>query len=95
VAGFVTPMVEPTINAQLAKLQNDDLKIEQGEYRAVTFAILLLGVAILASVFDGKALALPILIGGLLGLFGMRLFNMVKKQVINKPAAKDSTSDPE
>lgn len=91
IAGFVTPMVEGTVTGILQKAQTDDIQIEAGEYRALTFAILLLGVAILANVTGVTANAVPLLVGGILGLFATRLINAVKSMMAKskeKAAAK-------
>ncbi len=88
IAGFVTPMVEGTVSGFLQKLQTKDIQIEAGENRALTFAILLLGVAVLANITGVSANAFWLLIGGILGLFAMRIIAAVKGM-----ASKKKTDD--
>ncbi len=90
IAGFVTPMVEGTISGVLQKAQTDDIQIEDGEYRALTFAILLLGVAILANITGATTNAVTLLVGGILGLFAMRIIAAVKNMASKK---KETSSD--
>ena len=77
IAGFATPMFEPTVKTVMSG-RVKDIKIEAAEYRTLAFALLLLGVAILASVTGSDAPIFTVLLGGLLGLFGTRLIAFAK-----------------
>ena len=94
IAGFVTPMVEATVMGFVSKLQNDDFKFEDGENRAITFGLMMLAVAIIANITGGSANAVWILVGGLIGLFAMRIYNLiVKKASSRKEAAAEDAAE--
>ncbi len=93
IAGFVTPMVEGTFSGMLQKLQSKDIQIEDGEYRTLTFAILLLGVAVLANITGVSANAFWLLVGGILGLFAMRIIAAAKGMMAKKDEAPAEAAD--
>ena len=80
IAGFATPMAEPILTGALKPFMKD-VPVQTGEYRTITFVLLLLGVAILAMITGSNAPSFTILLGGALGLFGMRIFNAVKNLI--------------
>ena len=47
IAGFATPFVEPFLT-KLIQPRLDEFPVHEGEYRTITFVLLLLGVAIAA-----------------------------------------------
>ena len=77
IAGFATPFVEPFLT-KLIQPRLDEFPVHEGEYRTITFVLLLLGVAIAAISSGVMVSAFTVLFGGLLGLFGVRLFKAIK-----------------
>ncbi len=76
IAGLATPFAEPHIKTALESLTLDDLKIEPGEFRTFAFAVMMVAAALLSALGGGSAIALAV--GGLLGLFGKRLFDAIR-----------------
>ena len=74
IAGLATPYVEPQIKTALDSLTLDDLNIAEGEFRAFSFAIMMLAAAVVAAIGGGGS-AIGLAAGGLLGLFGKRIFD--------------------
>jgi len=93
IAGFVTPMVEGTVSGMLQKLQSKDIQIEDGEYRTLTFALLLLGVAVLANITGVSANAFWLLVGGILGLFAMRIIAAVKGMTAKTAKVEEAVAE--
>lgn len=79
IAGLATPMAEPHIKTALESLMLDELKIGENEFRAFSFAIMLLLAAILAALGGGGS-ALGLAVGGLAGLFGKRIFDAIRSK---------------
>jgi len=80
IAGFATPFVEPLLT-KLIQPRLDEFPVHEGEYRTITFVLLLLGVAIAAISSGVMVSAFTVLFGGLLGLFGVRLFKAIKSLI--------------
>ncbi len=78
-AGLATPFAEPHIKTALESLMLDDLKVGESEFRAFSFALMMLAAALLATLGGGGS-ALALAVGGLLGLFGKRLFDAIMKK---------------
>ncbi len=79
IAGLATPYVEPQIKTVLESLTLDDLKLQDNEFRAFAFAIMMLAAAILAGLGGGGS-AIGLSAGGLVGLFGKRLFDAIQSR---------------
>jgi hypothetical protein len=77
IAGFATPFVQPFLT-KLIQPRLDEFPVHEGEYRTITFVLLLLGVAISAISSGVMVSAFTVLFGGLLGLFGVRLFHAIR-----------------
>ena len=77
IACFATPFVEPFLT-KLIQPRLDEFSVHEGEYRTITFVLLLLGVAIAAISSGVMVSAFTVLFGGLLGLFGLRLFKVIR-----------------
>ena len=78
VAGFLAPYVEPSVrNLVVGRLEALALKDE--EYLIVALAVLLLAVVILSFMSGLPAPAFSVILGGVIGLFGVRVFNALKK----------------
>ncbi len=79
IAGLATPLAEPYIKTALESLMLDELKIVENEFRAFSFAIMLVLAAILAALGGGGS-ALGLALGGLVGLFGKRIFDALRSK---------------
>ena len=75
-AGAVTPMAEGPIGRPLAQMLGENIPIEDGELRLLTFMVLLVAAALL-SVLLGTGTAPGLAIGAVLGYFGMRLLQRI------------------
>lgn len=81
IAGYITPMAEPHVTRLINKVTSDGIEFEAGELRAVTFAVLMLAVAVLAVITGTKAAAFPVALGGFLGLAGARIYQLTRAEV--------------
>ena len=88
IAGFATPYVEPAL-VKLLKLNLGDFPIHEGEHQTITFVLLLVAVAIVAIVSGLLASAFTVLLGGVLGLFGVRLFRVLRALVDGQSSDRD------
>jgi hypothetical protein len=78
-AGLATPFAEPHIKTALESLMLDDLRVDENEFRAFSFAIMMVLAAILAALGGGGS-ALGLAVGGLVGLFGKRIFDAIRSK---------------
>ena len=78
IAGFATPYIEPALT-KILQSRLTDIPIKAGEYQTITFVLLLIAVAIAAIVSGLLASAFTVLFGGALGLFGVRLYKILRK----------------
>jgi hypothetical protein len=79
IAGAGAPYAEPRIRKALEGMLLSDAPMTAMELRMVSFAVCLVGAAILAHIFgDGEALALAA--GSLVGVFGPRILDKVQKR---------------
>ncbi len=83
IAGLATPYVEPQIKTVLESLTLDDLKLQDNEFRAFAFAIMMLAAAILAGLGGGGS-AIGLSAGGLVGLFGKRILDAIQSREKSK-----------
>ena len=88
IAGFATPYVEPAL-VKLLKPNLGDFPIHEGEHQTITFVLLLVAVAIAAIVSGLLASAFTVLLGGGLGLFGVRLFRVLRALVDGQSSDRD------
>lgn len=88
IAGFATPYVEPAL-VKLLKPNLGDFPIHEGEHQTITFVLLLVAVAIAAIVSGLLASAFTVLLGGVLGLFGVRLFRVLRALVDGQSSDRD------
>lgn len=95
IAGYITPIAEPHVSKLAQSLLKPKDAFEPGEMRATTFAVLMIGVAILAMITGTKAAALPVAFGGALGLLGTRIYHAVRAQMDARKAnnAEDIAED--
>ena len=87
-AGFATPFVEPALTKLVQPLLSNT-SVHEGEYLTITFVLLLIAVAALSIVSGVLASAFTVLLGGALGLFGVRLFNVLKALVDGQNIDRD------
>ena len=80
IAGFATPYIEPALT-KILQPRLTDIPVKVGEYQTITFVLLLISVAIAAIVSGLLASAFTVLFGGALGLFGVRLFKILRNLV--------------
>jgi uncharacterized membrane protein len=88
IAGFATPYVAPAL-AKLLKPNLGDFPIQEGEYQIITFVLLLVAVAIAAIASGLLASAFTVLLGGALGLFGVRLFKVLRALADGQSSDRD------
>ena len=88
IAGFATPYIEPSLTKVLQPRLADD-NVNNGDYQTITFVLLLIAVAIAAIVSGFSASASTVLFGGALGLFGVRLFKIIRALVDGKSGDLD------
>ena len=88
IAGFATPYVEPAL-VKLLKPNLGDFPIHEGEHQTITFVLMLVAVAIAAIVSGLLASAFTVLLGGVLGLFGVRLFRVLRALVDGQSSDRD------
>jgi len=79
-AGFATPFVEPALT-KLVQPRLSDVPMHEGEYLTITFVLLLIAVAVVSIVSGVLTSAFTVLLGGALGLFGVRLLRALKALV--------------
>ena len=88
VAGFLAPYVEPSVrNLVVGRLEALALKDE--EYLIVALAAMLFGVVMLSFMSGLPAPAFSVILGGVIGLFGIRVFKALKRMA-DVHFAKDS-----
>ena len=87
-AGFATPFVEPALTKLVQPLLSNT-SVHEGEYLTITFVLLLIAVAALSIVSGVLASAFTVLLGGAFGLFGVRLFNVLKALVDGQNIDRD------
>lgn len=80
IAGFATPYIEPALT-KILQPRLTDVPVNEGEYQTITFVLLLIAVSIAAIVSGLLASAFTVLFGGALGLFGVRLFRVIRSLV--------------
>lgn len=71
-AGAGAPYAEPHVKSALDGMLQSETPIDAMELRLFTFAILLVGAALLSMIF-GSAHAMPLAIGAAIGVFGPRI----------------------
>ncbi len=76
-AGWCTPFAEPRIKAALENVLLADVPINATEMRLLSFAVCLVGAAVLAMIFAHPHAA-PLAIGGVLGVLGPKLVDKWK-----------------
>lgn len=80
VAGFLTPQLEGPVVNPLVKALEGHIKVEPTEARLMAFMVAMIVAAIVAALISSGT-AFWIVLGGVLGYFGTRIVEVVKKQV--------------
>ncbi len=76
-AGVIAPKVEPQIKSALESVLLSEMPVSPAEMRLFSFALCLLGAALLSVIF-GEPYAIPLAIGAALGVFGPRIIAKYK-----------------
>lgn len=84
IAGMVTPQADEMLARPLARQMEGFIEVEPGEMRALAFGLVLLIAGFISAVLNSGS-ALGIILGGLIGLFGMRGFKALKTVIEGKP----------
>jgi ABC-type microcin C transport system permease subunit YejE len=86
-AGFVTPQIEGPVAGPIAKALENYITVEPAEKRLIAFMVALLVAAICAAALNTGSV-FGIIIGAILGYFGLRIVAAVKKVVDGRPDAE-------
>ncbi len=78
VAGFLTPQLEGPVAGPVVKALEGHIPIAANERRLIAFMAALLAAAVLAAAFDSGSV-IGVIVGGILGYFGTRIFEVLKK----------------
>lgn len=73
IGGLVVAPAEDALAKPVAKFISPVVKVEPGEMRALSFALVMLIVGIIAALIHSGT-AFWVILGGVLGLFGQRLY---------------------
>ncbi|WP_341365753.1 hypothetical protein [Yoonia sp. BS5-3] len=87
VAGFLTPHLVAPVAVPLVKVLEPHIKIDPVETRLIAFMIAMLLAGIAAALLTSGT-AFWVVFGGILGYFGTRIVELIKKQI-------DARKDPE
>ena len=78
--GYFTPKTEGFFADAIKRFGFGDMPLAQGEIRTLAFVKLLGAVALAGWIFSLGVNAHVVLVGGALGLFGQRIFNILKSK---------------
>jgi protein-S-isoprenylcysteine O-methyltransferase Ste14 len=79
-AGYVAPLVEPSVRKAMEDATLARLKIAEAEYDMLTLLLLLLLAAVLVWALDADGGAIALILGAILGMFGKRLLAAVTEK---------------
>lgn len=77
-AGFFTPQLEGPVAGPIVKFLETYFPVEPTEKRLIAFMVALIGAAICAVLLDSGTV-FGVIAGAILGYFGLRLFNLLKR----------------
>ncbi|MEM1301387.1 MAG: hypothetical protein AAGH17_02295 [Pseudomonadota bacterium] len=80
-AGYATPHAEPQVKKFVNDMTMDDVAMDAGDSRALTFILLMLAVTVLQVLAQSDISAFVIIAGGGLGLFGTRIVAAIRNKV--------------
>lgn len=87
--GYLTPKLVAPLGTPVVKALQNHIKIAPEEKRLITFMLAMLIAAIVA-VLIGSGTPFWIMVGGVLGYFGSRIFAAVKKIIDDRSASGDA-----
>lgn len=79
-AGAATPMAETPVGRPVARVLGDNMAIEDGELRLVTFMVMLVAAGLLCGLL-GTGTPAGLAIGGALGYFGGRILRLLQRVI--------------
>ena len=88
ISGYAANYIEPGVKTFL-KSRFPEISLESNEYRLLTAMLLLFVVALFGFLANESVPAFVIILGGGIGLFGLRLFNAVKALFDNRTKLDD------
>ena len=87
--GFLTPQLEAPLGTPVTKALQGYITVAPEEKRLITFMLAML-IAAVAAVLVGSGTPFWIMVGGVLGYFGTRIFAAVKKIIDDRSASDDA-----
>jgi hypothetical protein len=83
VAGFLAPHAEAPLARPVAEAMRGVIKLEDGEMRLLSFMIVMLIAGVVCALLDAGS-PLGVILGGVLGYFGLRLSAYAKSAIDGK-----------
>ncbi|MGR3466884.1 MAG: hypothetical protein ACU0CI_03325 [Shimia sp.] len=80
-AGYLARFARATIEEMLEKLLLDKVDIAKDDSLALSYALCMLGAAVIFAILGTQIPAVAVLLGGLIGLFGNEIYAAVMQQV--------------
>lgn len=79
-AGFLTPQLETPVAAPIKKALEQHMPVTPNETRLIAFMVALVAAAILSALMESGT-TFGIIIGAILGYFGMRIYTVLRKVI--------------
>lgn len=79
-AGFLTPQLEGPVVAPIVKALDGHIQIAPTETRLIAFMVAMIAAGVAAALLNSGT-AFWVMFGGVLGYFGTRIVEVVKKQL--------------
>ncbi|MBM1219356.1 hypothetical protein JQU17_04040 [Ponticoccus sp. SC2-23] len=83
VAGFLAPHAEAPLARPLAETLRGAIKLEDGEMKLFSFMVVMVIAGALCAMFDAGS-PLGVILGGVIGYFGLRLSAFAKSRIDGK-----------
>ncbi len=77
-AGFLTPQIEAPVAGPIVKTLERYITLDPNEKRLIAFMVALLAAAVCAALLESGT-TFGVILGAILGYFGMRIFAVLKK----------------
>lgn len=87
-AGYLTPIADPQVKRSVEDVFDIAIPVERSEYDMLTLLIALALAALLQALW-GQVLALPLIAGAFLGLFGKRFYEALTTKTIRPGGGRD------
>lgn len=81
VAGFGSRFVKEALVGALEQVLLDKVEIKTEDALALSYAVCLLGAAIIIALSSASISPITVVLGGLLGLFGTEIVTAIRKQI--------------